>query len=94
MTALIAFNGQGQMGSMALAFDHRSIDAMASKVFAQPGVKLDAVGIADLAGELANQVLGKTKANFMKLGLQMQMGACRRSSSASIISCITKCIVR
>lgn len=74
VTALIAFNGQGQMGSMALAFDHRSIDAMASKVFAQPGAKLDAAGIADLAGELSNQVLGKTKANFLKLGLKMQMG--------------------
>lgn len=74
VTSLIAFNGQGQMGSMALAFDHKSIDAMAGRVFAQPGVALDAVGIADLAGELANQVLGKTKANFLKLGLKMQMG--------------------
>jgi CheY-specific phosphatase CheX len=74
VTALIAFNGQGQMGSMALAFDQASIVAMAGKVFAPPGPKLDSAGIADLAGEMCNQVLGKTKANFLKLGLKMQMG--------------------
>lgn len=74
VTGLIAFNGQGQMGSMSLSFNLKSINHLATKVFGQDDIKLDAAGIADLAGELCNQVLGRTKANFLALGLKMQIG--------------------
>jgi CheY-specific phosphatase CheX/ActR/RegA family two-component response regulator len=74
VTGLIAFNGQGQMGSMSLSFDLKSISHLAKKVFGQDDIKLDPAGIADLAGELCNQVLGRTKANFLNLGLKMQIG--------------------
>lgn len=74
VTGLIAFNGQGQMGSMSLSFTHASINHLGRKVFGQDDIKLDAAGIADLAGELCNQVLGRTKANFLALGLKMQIG--------------------
>ncbi len=62
------------MGSMSLSFDMPSINHMAKKVFGQDDIKIDPAGVADLAGELCNQVLGRTKANFLMLGLKMQIG--------------------
>ncbi len=73
-SAVMAFSGQGSFGSMSISFEKDFLPVLAEKVFMGATVDLNEEMMKDLTGEMCNQVLGKVKQRFQKLGLDMQIG--------------------
>ena len=73
-TGLIALNGDGFSGSMGLSMTAPFIKTLAANLFDGLDVKFDNEFISDVTGEMCNQVLGKVKLNFAKLGIKVNIG--------------------
>ena len=74
VTGLIAFSGQTYIGSLAFNLGVDFVKRLAAKVFDGGEVVLDDALMGDLTGEMCNQLLGKVKLNFGKLGIPMRIG--------------------
>lgn len=74
VTGLISLQGSGFVGSMGLSVDAAFVRSLAEKIFQGQEVKLDNELIADITGEMCNQVLGKVKFNFSELGVKITIG--------------------
>jgi chemotaxis protein CheX len=73
ISSVISFTGEKVKGSMAINFDRETLRLVA--VQALPGVDASTdPALADLAGELANQVCGAVKSQLLKLGLKTMIG--------------------
>ncbi len=73
-TGLIALTGDGFAGSMGLSMTKPFIKQLADILFAGMEVKYDNEFLADVTGEMCNQILGKVKINFAKLGIGVAIG--------------------
>lgn len=73
-TGLIALMGDGFVGSMGLSLTAPFIKKLAETLFQGMDVKYDNDFIADLTGEMCNQVLGKVKINFAQMGISVRIG--------------------
>ena len=73
-TGLIALTGDGFVGSMGLSMTAPFIKRLAVTLFQGMEVKFDNDFVSDLTGEMCNQILGKVKINFAKLGLKVTIG--------------------
>jgi chemotaxis protein CheX len=73
-TGLIALTGDGFVGSMGLSMTAPFIKRLAITLFQGMDVKFDNEFISDLTGEMCNQILGKVKLNFAKLGVKVTIG--------------------
>ncbi len=74
VTGLIGFTGDGLIGSSSMTCDEPMIHLLAKKVFMDDSIQPDESMMADLAGEMTNQVIGKAKINFGKIGVKMSIG--------------------
>ena len=74
MSTLIDFTGSGIRGSMAISFEHHFLVALAQKIFQGATVDLADAALADLAGEMGNQICGAVKLHIGKLGLKVMIG--------------------
>ena len=74
VTGVIGFIGQGIIGSNSISCNEDLINILAAKVFMDDNVEVDDLMAADLIGEMANQVIGKVKINFNKVGVKMNIG--------------------
>jgi chemotaxis protein CheX len=73
-TGLIALTGDGFVGSMGLSMTAPFIKKLAITLFQGMEVKFDNEFVSDLTGEMCNQILGKVKLNFAKLGIKVTIG--------------------
>lgn len=73
-TGLIALMGNGFVGSMGLSLTAPFIKKLAETLFQGMDVKYDNEFIADLTGEMCNQILGKVKINFAQMGISVRIG--------------------
>ena len=73
-TGLIALTGDGFVGSMGLSMTAPFIKKLAVMLFEGMDVKFDNDFVSDLTGEMCNQILGKVKLNFAKLGIKVTIG--------------------
>lgn len=74
VSGMISFTAGGLIGSMAISFTKEFMPLLAEKVFAGMEIELGDAAIADLAGEMANQVLGKSKLLFAASGVKINIG--------------------
>ena len=70
ISAVLGFTGNHVSGSLALTLDDDLLEQVRSKMFPE----IDDVDTTDLAGELINQILGKIKPYFTKIGLKIATG--------------------
>ena len=73
-TGLIAVTGDSFVGSMGLSMTAPFIKQLAAALFVGMDVKFDNDFISDLTGEMCNQILGKVKINFAKIGIKVTIG--------------------
>lgn len=73
-TGLIALMGNGFVGSLGLSLSAPFIKKLAETLFQGMDVKYDNDFISDLTGEMCNQILGKVKFNFAKIGIGIRIG--------------------
>ena len=74
VTGRIEFRLKSSRGSMSITLSKEFLPILAEKVFFGNEVNLDDQTASDLAGEMCNQVLGKTKLIFEKLGIHIRIG--------------------
>jgi DNA-binding response OmpR family regulator len=74
VTGLIGLAGETFAGSLGIVSDQSFIQGLAIKVFQNDGVQLDQEMIADLMGEMCNQVCGRLKVAFGELGIKSNIG--------------------
>lgn len=74
LSAIISFTGEKVKGSLALSFDRAILIKLAGHIFANQKIQLDENILADMAGEMSNQVCGGVKSKFSKLGLRVMIG--------------------
>jgi chemotaxis protein CheX len=74
VSGLIGISGKAVQGSMSITSPAEFILELAGKIFAGQPVERNDQLMADLAGELCNQVVGKVKIALAKLGIKIQIG--------------------
>lgn len=74
VTGLIGFQGAKLVGSMSITSNLDFLQSLAKKVFEGDNPPLTEELMADLMGEMCNQVCGKVKMNFAKLGVAVAIG--------------------
>lgn len=74
VSGLIALSGTTVMGSVSVTCDKAFALALAEKIFLEQAVEVNDTLIADLTGELCNQICGKVKINFGKIGIKVRIG--------------------
>jgi CheY-like chemotaxis protein len=73
-TSMISLTGDGFGGSMGISMTAAFIKRLALTLFQDVEVKFDNEFVSDLAGEICNQIMGRVKINFAKLGLKITIG--------------------
>ena len=74
LSAIIGFTGEKVKGSLALSFDRAILVKVGGHIFANNPVHLDDNMLADMAGEMSNQVCGGVKIKLAKIGLRVMIG--------------------
>lgn len=74
VSGVIGLSGDGIVGSSSITFERALLHVLAKKVFMDPEITLTEEICGDLAGELCNQICGKVKVNFAKLGIRINIG--------------------
>jgi CheY-like chemotaxis protein len=74
VTGLIALTAETFVGSMGLNLPSAVVKKLGEILFAGMAATLDDAMIADITGEMCNQILGKVKFNFAKLGIKVIIG--------------------
>lgn len=73
-TGLIAFSGNGFAGSLGLGMTKPFVKQLSDVLFAGMNVSFDPEFLADVTGEMSNQIIGKVKINFAKIGIPITIG--------------------
>lgn len=74
VSGLISLVAEKSSGSVSITSDRPFLELLAGRVFQGGTIKLDDAMIADLTGELCNQISGKVKINFAKIGMKFRIG--------------------
>ena len=74
VTSIISLTGNGFGGSMALTVNKPFMKLLYESIFQGAPVEASPELITDLAGEMANQLLGKVKMNLGKIGVPAIIG--------------------
>ena len=75
VSGIIGFSSSMVMGSMSMSLDEKFLNLLISQIFGPDAdEEVTENAFADVAGELCNQVLGKVRTNFGKLGIKIEMG--------------------
>lgn len=73
-SGLIGFTGNGFQGSLSITAKKALTNALVHKMLPEVPSTIDDMMIADLIGELANQICGKVKINLSKIGVKVMIG--------------------
>lgn len=74
VTGLIGFTGTDFVGSLAVSLNGHFLDEITKQLFQGAAIELNEELITDITGELCNQILGKVKINFARLGVAVTIG--------------------
>lgn len=74
VSSLISLTSAKTAGSVSVTCGRPFLNILADKVFQGQNTVLDDTGIADLTGEMCNQITGKVKLNLAQIGMAVKIG--------------------
>lgn len=73
-TGMIEFSAKDFVGSLGLGMTKPFVKQLSNALFAGMDVNFDEQFLADVTGEMCNQIVGKVKLNFAKVGVPITIG--------------------